>query len=484
MVSGCGNQYRPVVSAINPVGPAGQPTKYAIAVSNTTPYGSSPTDGLLTFVDFSGDTILATPSILPFPAPTTAGTTTTPPTPTYVNPLNFDLTQNGSQGFIVNDTGQFEDFYTSNPASLLTTSIIYPETLAPGVIPAGVQSFSLPSTGQTLFVPEPNVSSISELAVGSGASLLQNLSVANPVYVVGADSALRVYAIDQGNGTTAGQVYPIDNSPVSLLTPIPVGTDPVYGVMTTDDNRAFILNKGSGTVSVINVPSNALDAGIPANSSTGTPVGTFSLPNTASGAAPNPVWADLLPQNSEMVVLNQGDGVTPGSLSIVSIPLCNTNSPVINPNCNATNPSDAVGFGSIVGNVSVGTDPTMVSVLYDATTPRAYVVNQTDTKCPSSLGNGTYEGSVSVVNLVTMQLSSTICGISTPAGMSPTLASSDGLVFGHPNTISATSGSPTGKVYVTSSDSKYMTVIETDTDTVETHTNLQGLGVRVLVTSK
>ena len=36
---GCGSQYRPVVSAINPVGPAGQPTKYAVAVSspNTTP---------------------------------------------------------------------------------------------------------------------------------------------------------------------------------------------------------------------------------------------------------------------------------------------------------------------------------------------------------------------------------------------------------------------------------------------------------------
>ena len=29
-----------------------------------------------------------------------------------------------------------------------------------------------------------------------------------------------------------------------------------------------------------------------------------------------------------------------------------------------------------------------------------------------------------------------------------------------------------------------MTIIETDTDTVDTHISLQGLGVRVLVTSK
>jgi hypothetical protein len=57
-------------------------------------------------------------------------------------------------------------------------------------------------------------------------------------------------------------------------------------------------------------------------------------------------------------------------------------------------------------------------------------------------------------------------------------------VYGHPTTIAATTGTPTGKVYVTSSDNKFMTVIETDTDTIETHVNLQGLGVRVVVTAQ
>jgi len=42
-LAGCGNQYRPVVSAINPVGPAGQPTKYAVAISN--PNGSDGVTG-------------------------------------------------------------------------------------------------------------------------------------------------------------------------------------------------------------------------------------------------------------------------------------------------------------------------------------------------------------------------------------------------------------------------------------------------------
>jgi hypothetical protein len=57
-------------------------------------------------------------------------------------------------------------------------------------------------------------------------------------------------------------------------------------------------------------------------------------------------------------------------------------------------------------------------------------------------------------------------------------------VYGHPTTIVATTGTPTGKVYVTSSDNKFMTVIATDTDTIETHVNLQGLGVRVVITSQ
>ena len=53
-VIGCGNTYRPVVSAINPVGPAAQPQKFAVAISTT----GATAPGLVTFVDFSGDTVL------------------------------------------------------------------------------------------------------------------------------------------------------------------------------------------------------------------------------------------------------------------------------------------------------------------------------------------------------------------------------------------------------------------------------------------
>jgi hypothetical protein len=62
--AGCGNNYRPVITAINPVGPASQPTKYAVAISDPNlgdPNGTLP--GLVTFVDFSGDTVLITANV-------------------------------------------------------------------------------------------------------------------------------------------------------------------------------------------------------------------------------------------------------------------------------------------------------------------------------------------------------------------------------------------------------------------------------------
>ncbi len=56
---GCGNTYRPVVSSFNPVGPAEQPSKFAIAIATTGPS----TPGLVDIVDVSGDTVINTTQI-------------------------------------------------------------------------------------------------------------------------------------------------------------------------------------------------------------------------------------------------------------------------------------------------------------------------------------------------------------------------------------------------------------------------------------
>ena len=50
MVAGCGAGYRPVVTPINPSGPAAQPSSLAVVVSSPSP--TSP--GIATVIDYSG----------------------------------------------------------------------------------------------------------------------------------------------------------------------------------------------------------------------------------------------------------------------------------------------------------------------------------------------------------------------------------------------------------------------------------------------
>ena len=440
LTTGCGNSYRPVVSAINPVGPAGQPTKYAVAVSSP----SAATPGLVTFVDFSGDTVLSTPSILP-------------------NPSYFAETANGVSAYVINPVGAIDTFGLSNPTGLLTSNIVE-TTLPPASAPVSISALSILGTGTTVFVPQQATSTIAELS-SNGPTLEQVISVgANPMYVVGIDGAPRVYAISQ-NASGAGQVASIESTTLSISATIPVGSKPVYGVMSADAKRTFILNKGDATVNVINTFTNALDVTTPLISLT-------PAPPLAATLGLNPVWADLSTVTNELVVLSAGDGVHPGSVSIINTPLCTASTPVTNPNCSSTNPTDATGFGTVLATVPVGINPTMVSVLHDGS--RAYVANTLDSTGQCAAG----QGSVSVVNLTSGVVTATICGTSSAINTNdfPT------LLYGHPNTIAATTGNPTGKVYVTSSDSKFLTVIYTDTDSVVTHVPIQGAGVRVVVT--
>jgi YVTN family beta-propeller protein len=414
-VAGCGNTYRPVVAAINPVGPAGQPQKYAVAVS-ASPTPNTP--GLMTLVDFSGDTILVTPQV-------------------GVNPYYLQLDSAGFTGFTFNGDGTLTSFDIS---TTLQTQNVVQTTLLPGANP--VSLFAL--NGGSVYIAEPGRSAIGQFK-GFPPSLQQEFTVpANPVYVVGVANAPRAYAISQGNPGSNGSIAAIETTSNTISTTLPVGNGPVYGVMTADGRRAFILNKTDGTVTVVNSQTNQLDI-VPAPATNPITVGT------------SPIWADLDPAITELVVANAGNGTSPGSVSLISIPLCSSSALPTNPNCDPNNPIDAAGFGQVLATVPVGHNPVMVSVLQDPTTPRAYVANYADS-------------TVSVVNLTTHTVTATI------------------PVVGRPIYIAATTGTPTGKVYVVSADivapneNSVMTVIRTDIDAVSTTINLQGIGVSVRVT--
>ena len=436
---GCGNTYRPVVSAISPVGPATQPQKFAVAISTT----GATTPGLVTFVDFSGDTTLVTSQI-------------------GVNPYYLILNTGGTTGFTLNSDHTLTTFAIS--AALLQSQILQ-TTLLPDANPASV----FPE-GANTYVSDPGLQAVSQFT-GQPLVLQQNFGIDptfTPVYVAGITSAPRVYAISQRNGGGLGQVSTIETASNTLdPAPIPVGANPVYGVMTADSRRAFIINQADGTVSVINAQTNQLDT-VPIGATNPITVGT------------SPLWADFAPTRNEMVVSNAGNGVNPGSLSIISIPLCTATALPNNPNCDPNNPVDAIGFGTVLATVPTGINSIMVAALQDGT--RAYVANQGDLSLPCALppavpGVSTV-CSVSVINLTTNTLIQTLYSLpdsKCSAANAPTLC-------GHPAYIAATTGTPTGKVYVVSKDSQFMSVIRTDIDTVDTTVPLLGTGISVRVT--
>lgn len=416
-LTGCGNTYRPVVTAINPVGPASQPQKYVVTISN--PGQGLP--GLLTIVDFSGDTVLITANV-------------------GVDPYYLILNAAGTTGYTLNGNGTVNSFDVSNQ---LQTRDIIQTTLLSGAAPNSIFPDVTSTFITQTYAGTPGASpTVAELK-GAPPALSQELPVSpgfTPVYIAGFSGAPRAYLINQNTAGGNGQVAAIEiasgtTAHSTISSTIPVGINPVYGVMTGDGKRAFILNQGDGTVSVINAQSNQLDA-VPAPAANPVPVGV------------SPVWADLAPTRNELVVANAGTGTSPGSVSIINIPLCSAAALPGNPNCDPNNPIDANGFGQVLANVPVGVNPRMVAVLQDGS--RAYVVNQADS-------------TVSVVNLMTNTVTATIPVPATP----------------HPNFIAAINGTPTGKVYVTSPESTSMTVIRTDTDAVSTTVPLQGKGIMV-----
>jgi DNA-binding beta-propeller fold protein YncE len=421
-LAGCGNAYRPVVASIGVTGPAGQPTKYAIAVSSPTP--TSP--GIMTMVDFSGDTIVDSVTL-------------------GVNPYYFVLNGAGTEGYSLNSDKTVTSFQVNTS---LIESQVSETTLLPGSNP--VSFFASTSNS---YIPDPGVNAIDQLT-STPPALKQELPVSagySPLYIVGEAGSSRAYSINPSTTGGLGQVSAIEVNLNTISTTLPVGRGPVYGVMTPDFKRAFILNQTDGTVSVINVPNNALDT--PVNT---IPVGT------------QPVWADFAYGLNEMVVANKGNGVTPGSLSIVEIPLCTAITITLNPNCDPTNPIDATSFGTVVATVPLGINPIMVSVLADLT--RAYVANAGNPNLPCAANGIAVAGvstscTISVVNLTSNTVTATI------------------PIKGHPAYIATATSTPTGKVYVVCNDSQVLTVIETDTDTIDTTIPLQGNGVSVRVTS-
>ena len=368
-------------------------------------------------------------------------------------PLTFSLDATGSTAFSGNCDGTISTVPISaalQSKNVLTTTL--PTSTDPNTgkaistVPSNILATT---TGQ--YVVEQNRTALGALT-GSPASLKQEIPVApSLVNAIGVAGAQYIYAISQGNstdgsGVTWGQCDPSSGTTVAtngeadgiqvstntVNNRIPVGICPVYGIMTSDTRRAFILNRGSGTITVIDSAKNQLDTDSQSQYMTNA---TINVGSVGKG----PVFADLYTPAALLVTANYDDD----SISIINVSI---NGPV-------EGFTDTVNFGQVLATVKLkpGSHPAAVTVLQNGS--RAYVADEGD-------------GTVTVVNLSSFTVEDVI------------------PVNGHPRSIVSTFNAPIGKVYTIAQDSPYLTVIRTDTDIVSSSILLQGNGVDVHTTTQ
>jgi DNA-binding beta-propeller fold protein YncE len=421
---GCGNQYRPVVTPVQPTGPASSPLAYAVVLSQPggvmVPPAGTPTcpteQGVATVLDFAGDTVTAQAFI-------DSGAYT------------FGMDPTGSTAVTENCDGTLN---TVPISSTLQTKNVQSSTLLGGAQPIN----TLVSSASTLYVIDKGRDVI-EYLTGSPPGLKYELPISSsPINATGISNGQRVYAITQGNQTQTqtwgacddpssqtihGEADALETATITISAHIPVGVCPVYGYSTPDGLRTFIMNRGSGTVSVINSQFNQLDA---------------AHPSIAVGAGP--VFADYYSPSQVLVVANyDGNSV---SFIDVSTDVYGNDSPT---------------FGTVLATVPVGVHPAALTVLQDGS--RVYVANK---------GDGTSSGNVTVINMSSFKVEKTI---SLPATIGSLL---------QPRSIVSSYVYPNGKVYVVSQNSEYVTVIRTDTDEVSTAIQVQGNAIDVHVTTQ
>jgi DNA-binding beta-propeller fold protein YncE len=424
LTAGCGNQYRPVITPINPTGPASLPSADITIVSQP---GFSPlpvgvtgpcagvtytTQSIYTLLDFSGDSVVAQAN---------GG----------YGPITFSMEQGGANVYSPNCDGTLTTAQ-STTASLLTKDVLT-STLLPGSVPTN----TLLANGE-LYVTEAGLhgptclttNCVAEMT-GSPSALKQEIPVApSLINLTGFSTGERMYAISQGNSnggaqpawgdcstpssvTVNGEADAIETTSNTISARLPLGICPVFGFMTQDTQRDFIMNRGSGTVTVINSQLNAIDSAHPA---------------ITVGAGP--VYADYYRVGQVLVTANYDSN----TISLIDVSL-------------DTYLNDSSTFGTVLATVPVGLHPVEVAVLQDGS--RVYVANQGD------IAAGT-PGSVSIVNLTNYTVEKTI------------------PLTSNPHAIGAIYNYPIGKVYVASQNSPYLTIIRTDSDIVSDTPEMEG----------
>jgi DNA-binding beta-propeller fold protein YncE len=366
-------------------------------------------------------------------------------------PLAFALDSTGSEAYSQNCDGTIN---TVPITASLQTNKVASSTLLADAVPIN----ALAITG-TQYIVEQGRNAIAAMA-GNPPALKQEIFVAPSVInMVGVSGAQRVYSISQGNsgstgfqwGTCAdpssvsvtGEADAIENASLTVSARLPLGVCPVYGISSADGQRAFVLNRGSGTITVINSQLNTVDTAL-------NPTGTINLCGGTTPCNAGPVYASLYTPGALLVVSNYDNN----TISVIDVSL-------------DVYGNDSANFGKVLATIPVGSNPAAVTVLQDGS--RAYVANEGIPCTGSNSSTCTTNGSITIVNLTSFTVEKTIqLGTAGP----------------NPRSIASTYTYPIGKVYVSSQNSPNVIIIRTDTDVVSATLQMQGNVVDLQTTTQ
>ncbi len=381
----CGDTYRPVAIPLPPSPPNPGASHYMLVITGNGPV--NPGSGLR--LDVSGDTAVAQAR-------------------TGLGPVSVAVLPNGTRTYIANSMEDtVSSFVSATPGSVTTT-----------VLPRGpAGQHPVPIFVQT----EENLSAyvVNSFAGASPAiaGTVDVINVAtnivtntipvgmNPVSLLETADMNHVYVLNQGTATVAGSVTSIDPVSKTVKTTIPaggfaLGSYPVWVVARSDNQKIYVLNTGSGTVTSIDTLSDAVTCG-----ASGLP----ACPSVGAGA--NYMFYDAL--RNRVYVTN------PVSNNLVTLNV-------------------AVDPPTVMSTTPVAASPVSVTALNDGS--RIYVASlQKVAPCTSNPGDTRpcIQSQVTVLNAIDSSLRSTIPLQGT---VSITAASEDALQQSTTYTYSQTSG--------------------------------------------
>lgn len=368
------------------------------------------------------------------------------------NPLFFTVDSTGSYANTINGDGSSNYFPVKLPWSgTIGNNTMVQGSSISGIFSPGSMEYALDVANNAVDIGTASQGySPGEFSFGTPISVAQTpVSMAGlPYNSSGLQRFIVVsqnipYGVTCNNNpssvTTVGEADALEIATNTISARIPVGACPVYALSSADGKRVFVLNRGSDSITVINVVSDSLDNCQPFLSASGQTVEchpSIALAPASGLAHAGPVYAEYVASTGQLVVANY-DG---NSVSIIDVSLDMYG-----------NDSPTFGTGY---TVPVGGHPSGLTVFPDGT--RAYVVNQQDS-------------SISIVDLRSHVVVKTFATIGMPRSVTSTADSST-------NSIST-------KVYVASPNSSNLEIIynsvEGDSATESNYVSGSILDVRV-----